>query len=257
MGGIALRNDDDGEQVENAIRITSVLLWVPHVVALVFTAAMGALSPSYVPIFATQLILVMGVTYYAAMKLPGDWLMGVAAAAGLLVELSGFGIGEDTSRYELPNNLWIMISAAHGLFGGILAKAKDIHDGRYVAGHTIAERLYLVVPFAIGLWFGYVMTHGWSGVWVVFMSIFFCQTAVGYCVVVLRVVKWAGVFDVDLIQLITRLFTSSFGAVLMTLVVTLFLVVYIALPFMQALWSLNALVSTVGIIVEVIVYDLA
>jgi hypothetical protein len=247
----------DSDAVAKAIRISALLMWLPHVAALIYTGAQGAVSATYAPFLGLQLLAAVGATYYSAVHLSGDYLMAISGLIGLLVEISGFGMGEDTSRYALPNNFWIAITAFHGLFAGILCKAKDIHDGRYYRGYSIAERLYVVFPFAIGLWFGYIVNHGWSGVWTVFISIFFCLTTVGYGVVAHRIMRWVGVFDADLIELITRLFTSSFGAVLFTLAGTLFAVVYLAVPFITALWSLNALISSVGIIVEVVVYDIA
>lgn len=62
---------------------------------------------------------------------------------------------------------------------------------------------------------------------------------------------------VDIIDLTSRLFTTSFGAVALGVVGLNIVVTSLAIPLLKALFSLNALVSTVGIVVELLVYELA
>lgn len=247
----------DSPQVAKAIRIASLLLWLPHVIPLLVTDFTFANS-NHLGLLI-KIGLATTVTSIVAAKLPGDWLMVIAFVVGILTELAGYGM-ESAVKGDagLDRRFWMVASAFHGLFAGILCKAKDIHDERYRPGYSIAERLYIVFPFTFGLWTGYVSVSGWSGVLVVFSSIFLCLATVGYGVVAQRLFRYyfAGQ-SIDLIDLITRMFTTSFGAVFSSLFIAIFLSVYLAIPFVSALLKLNALVSSIGIIVEIVVYDLA
>ncbi|CCW70427.1 unnamed protein product [Phytomonas sp. Hart1] len=63
--------------------------------------------------------------------------------------------------------------------------------------------------------------------------------------------------SLDIVEFISRLFTSSFGVVILVLVSVNVFVTSLAIPFLKALSSLNALVISVGIVVELIIYEIA
>lgn len=61
---------------------------------------------------------------------------------------------------------------------------------------------------------------------------------------------------IDFIELLSKLFTTSFGVVVLVVVSINIFLTSLAIPFIKALFQLNALVSSVGIIIELIVYDI-
>ena len=154
-------------------------------------------------------------------------------------------------------NVWFTACALHGLFAGILCKAKDIQDERYYEHYTVTERLYLVVPYTLGIWWAYVWIGGTAGLVAVFKSIFFCLALCGYGVLTHRILDWSGVYGMDLISLVNKVFTSSFGVIVSLGVGTFVVVSFLAMPFLTALLQLNGVVSVLGILVEIVVYDLA
>lgn len=237
------------------IQVSSLLLWVPHILALCYVSL--GLSFSHFVFLLVLIPVCVAITYFTSTRLDGDWLMALAACIGLLGELAGLGSTSIHNKYELSRNVWIAVSAAHGVAGGILSKAKDMEDGRYFSHHTIAERLYIVIPFTIGQWSGFILSNGWDGLFKAFSSIFLCLATVGYGVVGYRIASYFGATDGDIIHLVTKLFTTSFGAVFGGLVITVGFVIYLAIPFIDALLSMNAIVSSVGIVMELLLYDLA
>uniref|UniRef100_A0A146L5Y1 Uncharacterized protein n=1 Tax=Lygus hesperus TaxID=30085 RepID=A0A146L5Y1_LYGHE len=60
---------------------------------------------------------------------------------------------------------------------------------------------------------------------------------------------------IDIIELVFKLFTTSFGVVVFSVLALNIFLTTLAIPFIKALFSLNALVSSVGIIVEMLIYD--
>lgn len=252
------KNDPVEAQLESTIRITSVLLWVPQAVGLGWMA-LGQ-PPSAQVFLAVFALITIAVTHIVAVRCErGDWLTFIAWTVGLMSEVYGLGVSHegDNPRYAVGRMVWVFVAALHGLISGILSKAKDLHEGRYFKGYSLTERLYIVVPFTIGQWFGYVLMNGWSGIIAVFGSIFLCLSTVGYGVLAYKVLAYFGVFDGDLISLVSKMFTTSFGVVFASLAAFVSFVVYLAVPFFMTLLQLNALVSSVGILVERVVYDFA
>merc|ERR1712146_872100 len=127
--------------------------------------------------------------------------------------------------------------------------------GRYFEFHTMAERLYLVTPFTVGIWSAYLFMMGLEGFMSVISSVFFCLALVGYSVLGWRVLAWSGVLDMDLIEVVNHVFTTSFGVVFAGLVAAFVIVSYLAVPFATSLVQLNGVLSSLGILVEIVVYD--
>lgn len=252
--GTAPEAVSEGE-LRKTIQFASLLLWLPHILA----CAYGTLGLSFAhAMFVWGMIpVVIVATYFTGTRLDGDWLMALAATIGLCGEVFGLGSTSIHNTYELSRNIWIAVSAAHGVIGGILCKAKDMEDGRYFVHHTISERLYVVIPFTIGQWTGFILMNGWQGLFKAFSSIFLCLATVGYGVVTYRLASYFGVTEGDILLLVTKVFTTSFGAVFGGLAITVCFVIYLAIPFLDALLSMNAIVSSVGIVMEVLLYDLA
>ena len=90
-----------------------------------------------------------------------------------------------------------------------------------------------------------------------FSSIFLCLATVGYGVVGYRIASYFGATEGDILHLVSKIFTTSFGAVFGGLIITVGFVIYLAIPFVEALLSMNAIVSSVGIVMELLLYDLA
>lgn len=244
----------DMASVSRTIKITSLALWVPHILVLLWISTHHGAS-SMIATFIWG-VLTIPVTYFTAVRLDrGDFLMVIAWAIGLLSETHCFGMDQSTFQ-DVPRWVWIVVATLHGVIGGILTKAKDVEEGRYFAGHTIAERLYVVVPFTIGQWFGFVLTNGWSGVTAIFSTIFLCLSTVGYGVVTHKLIQYFNLTG-DIIGLVSRLFTTSFGVVFGSLALLGSFVFYLAIPFLKSLLSLNALVSSMGIVFEILLYEVA
>lgn len=246
-----------GESLESTLHITSVLLWLPHALSI-FWLSLHSETDSHVHTmhFFCLLFLAVCTNILSTRVQHGDWLMAFSFLVGLVSELQGLGTSSDPTMY-LSRRTWMVVSGFFGCVSGVLCKAKDLQEGRYFEGHAIGERLYMVMPFTIGLWTGYIVNNGWQGVFAVFSSIFVCLATVGYAVVIYRIMRYLGGFQGDLISLIDKIFTTSFGAVFSSMVIFVAFVVYLAVPFMSALLELNALVTAVGIITEVLVYDVA
>lgn len=62
---------------------------------------------------------------------------------------------------------------------------------------------------------------------------------------------------IDVIDLISKLFTTSFGVVVLGVVGVNIFMTSLCIPFLKALFKLNALVSGVGIVIELIMYEVA
>ncbi|KAK7198922.1 hypothetical protein NESM_000859000 [Novymonas esmeraldas] len=62
---------------------------------------------------------------------------------------------------------------------------------------------------------------------------------------------------VDVIELISKLFTTSFGVVVLVVLGLNVFMTSLCIPFLKALFKLNALVSGVGIVIELIMYEVA
>ncbi|GET85488.1 hypothetical protein, conserved [Leishmania tarentolae] len=62
---------------------------------------------------------------------------------------------------------------------------------------------------------------------------------------------------VDVMDLISKLFTTSFGVVVLVVLGLNLFMTSLCIPFLKALFKLNALVSGVGIVIELIMYEVA
>lgn len=242
----------DAASLENVVKITSLLLWVPHIAGLVYNSIDAPFSAQLSTVAFGAVVFAS--TVVAAQKANGEMLMLVMFFTGLASELLSMGATE-SHNYVVPRNGWVVISGIQGLIAGILCKAKDMIDGRYFEYHTIAERLYLVTPFTVGIWSAYIFLMGFSGFMQVISSVFFCLALVGYGVIAWRICAWSGVLDMDLIQVVNHIFTTSFGVVFIGFVLTFVCVSYLAVPFVQSLLQLNGVLSSMGILVEMLVYD--
>mmetsp|Transcript_29894 Transcript_29894/g.34558 ORF Transcript_29894/g.34558 Transcript_29894/m.34558 type:complete len:252 (+) Transcript_29894:147-902(+) len=245
----------NAESVARTIRVTSVALWIPHVLVLLYIAA--HLQDTHAMLMTSLYALVaIPVTYVVAVKFErGDCLMVLAWFIGLMSETRLFGFGPEILT-DVPRWVWIAVATMHGVVGGILTKAKDMEEGRYFPGHTIAERLYVVVPFTIGQWCGFVLVNGWAGIVTVFSTIFLCLSTVGYGVVTWKLLVYFNLSG-DIIGLVSRLFTTSFGVVFGSLMACSSFVIYLAIPFLSSLMRMNALVSSMGIVFEILLYEVA
>lgn len=159
---------------------------------------------------------------------------------------------------------------------------------RFVA---LGERLYIVVPFWTGQWFAFILRHGWRGVFIENCVLILTLGMIGYTMLSFKLLREkvyrtsgrttivryrrtvpisengndtsATVIEeeeettVDLIDLISKIFTTSFGAVGVAVVAVNVFITMLAIPFLKALVKLNALVSSVGILVELFVYEMA
>jgi hypothetical protein len=252
MQGMPHREKDAA--VSRTILATSLWLWMPHTAALLYVAHHDGGASLLSMLIWTACIV--GATVLTATKCErGDWLMVLSYAIGVVSESRFFSL-DPATYYSLPRWIWVMVSALHGLISGIMCKAKDMEEGRYYEGHTIAERLYLVLPFTLGEWTGFIITTGWSGVLLGMATIFLCLSTVGYGVFTYNIIRYFGISG-DLIGLVSRLFTTSFGVVFSSMVLFGAFVFYLAIPFVQSLMYLNALVGAIGIIMEISLYEIA
>ncbi|TPP43110.1 hypothetical protein CGC21_30040 [Leishmania donovani] len=157
---------------------------------------------------------------------------------------------------------------------------------------SLGDRLYMVVPFCTGQWFSFILHHGWRGIIVENGTILLSLSLVGYTMLsykflkrqVLRVsgrvtlsatarsrnqdaAEDANSADfpedvgevavVDVMDLISKLFTTSFGVVVLVVLGLNLFMTSLCIPFLKALFKLNALVSGVGIVIELIMYEVA
>jgi hypothetical protein len=243
-----------GRNWERIIKLCSVLLWSPYAVAMLVIAFSHEHGIGSLLLSLLWMIAIIAATYLTAAQERGDWLMLVGASVGLLSEISTFGISGKDPTAEVPRWVWLAASCLNGVFSGVLCKAKDVQEERYFPGYAIAERLYVVVPFTLGQWLGFVLINGWSGILTVFTTIMLCLSTVGYGVFSFKIMKYFGVSG-DLLELVEKMFSSSFGVVFCSFVAFGAFVFYLAVPFLTTLMALNALISGVGIAMEFIIYD--
>lgn len=248
-----------GRNWDSIIKICSVLLWSPYAIAMIIIAVWhlqaGTTNFGLLLISLSWMTVVIGATYLTAAQQRGDWLMLVGAIVGLLSEVTNFGVGGKDPTSEIPRWVWLAASFLNGAFSGVLCKAKDVQEERYFPGYAIAERLYVVVPFTLGQWVGFVLLNGWSGILSLFTTIVLSLSTVGYGVFTFKILKYFGVSG-DLLELVEKMFNSSFGVVFCGFIAFAAFVVYLAVPFLTTLMALNALITGVGIAMEFITYDI-
>ena len=248
--------ESDSPQVRRTIQIVSAILWVPYFVPVLYTVSQSTFT-TQLTVGAFSLAVVL-CTWLTAKFSSGDVLMVACALIGFFSEMLVIGEpGEGHESVKVSKNIWFISSAVHGLFAGILCKAKDIQDERFYETYTVTERLYLVIPYTVGIWTAYVWMKGIAGFVAVFKSIFFALSLCGYGVLGHRVLQWSGVYGMDLIGLVNHLFTTSFGVVFSSLAGVALVAIYLAAPFVSSLLQLNAVVSALGILIEIVIYDLA
>lgn len=246
----------DNPKVANAVRTMSLILWAPQILGMSFVLLQGDMSAARLIAMLVYMIVIIATTYFVATKRSGDLLMVVMWLVGISSEV--FNVGSTPSEIApLPRNYWIALFAVQGVFSGILCKAKDVYDERYVSGNSVVERLYLVTPFTVGQWTAYVLLNGWGGLLNVVSSIFLCLATVGYGAMIHKYLSRHGLYTADPAELISNVFTTSFGVVLTSLLLASFLIIYMAIPLISVLITMNAVVSSFGIIGELVMYDLA
>lgn len=205
----------------------------------------------YFVFFATSLGLI-------ADRFPGEFMLIAVFLIGLFNEL--FDVGMNKAAYAAVMNGfgWIFIAALLGFISGTFCKAKDIIDGRYRKEYSFTERLYLMVPYVVGVWVGHIVLAGWSGLWTVFSSIFFCEAVVGYGVLALKLLRQHG-FGIqgDLLSVFRTLANASFGKVFFFGGIFSLIFFYLLAP---SWWDLSqrlphTVLSSVCIITEVATYD--
>ncbi|KAF8280169.1 hypothetical protein TcYC6_0000810 [Trypanosoma cruzi] len=184
---------------------------------------------------------------------------GGGGGGGTIVHAGGSGGGGGgVEDHDSPRLLWIAVSMLQGIVGGILCKMKDIDEDRYYPTHAIGERLYVVVPFCTGQWLSFILQNGWRGIVVENLTILLSLAMVGYCVIGYKLLQeHTSLKKGDLIGFVEELLTTSFGVVFAVMLFGSIFVTLLAIPFLKSLFSLNALVSSAGIILEYIVYEVA
>ncbi|KEG06411.1 hypothetical protein DQ04_14061010 [Trypanosoma grayi] len=271
------------------LRVAAALLWVPHSLASLYVAATAATTSVFLYVLAFSLVAIALTYYLAAYKQCGDylmisaWVFGIvsdsawtviapntkpifqnvlsfssySSAAADAAAASASAAASSTHDYEIPRFLWIAVAILQGVVGGMLCKLKDIDEDRYYPAHSIGERLYVVVPFCTGQWLSFILQNGWRGIVVENLTIVLSLGMVGYCVISYKLLReHTSLARGDLIGFIAELLTTSFGVVFTALVLGSVFVTTLAIPFLKSLFSLNALVSSVGIVLELIVYEL-
>ncbi|ESL11723.1 hypothetical protein TRSC58_00520 [Trypanosoma rangeli SC58] len=274
------------------LRLAALLLWLPHWLAFMYVAATTATATATALLYALACSLAsIAVTYYIAVYTQcgeylviSAWLFGVLreevlsfvfpdtvaipqssrstflaypAVAGVMIVHTGGGgvVAEDRSGTGL---LWVVVSMLQGIIGGILCKMKDIDEDRYYPTHAIGERLYVVLPFCTGQWLSFILRNGWRGIVVENLTILLSLAMVGYCVIGYKLLKQhTSLRRGDLIGFVEELLTTPFGVVFAVILLGSIFVTLLAIPFLKSLFSLNALVSSMGIVLEFIVYEVA
>jgi hypothetical protein len=250
--------DRKDSRVAKASRISSICLWIPQLAALIYTCMINGNSYSVPGLILPVAVGLIGVTWAIGTKLRGDFLMLLCFFVGVGMQTFNFGCPTQDTCDIMPRQLWLAACICQGFFSGILCKIKDVQDGRHFEHYSIGERLYLVVPYALGECVAHVYIFGlWVGMKNVFTFILLSLATVGYLVMTHKVFAWSGVYTTDLIELLAKIFTTSFGAVFGVLVAVVGIVTYLAVPFVVNLLTLNALVSCWGIALEIIVYEVA
>lgn len=259
------------QRMYNTLRLSALLLWVPHTLASLYVLAtmQSATVSTFIYVLIFNLVAISLTYYVAVYKCYGDFLMIISWVLGVLNEFAWVAVFPDDDVAHVMRQqplvgssdlrlLWIVVSMLHGAIGGILCKMKDIDEDRYYPTHTIGERLYVVVPFCTGQWLSFILQNGWRGIVIENLTILLSLSMVGYCVVGYKLLqqhiqwkKW------DIIGIVEELFTTSFGVVFTVVVLSSIFVTLLAIPFLKSLFSLNVLVSSVGILLECVVYEVA
>ncbi|KAG8342336.1 hypothetical protein ERJ75_001402000 [Trypanosoma vivax] len=266
-------------------------LWLPHFAAAMYAATDVAETLRVL----TFHFLAITLTYYVAVQKSGDyllivsWVLGVmssstwgvpqsnqrvifhhgTSSAGPPIAAIDAGSADKGIASSLPSSLlllgtaesgprlsWIVVSMLHGTIGGFLCKLKDLQEDRYYPTHTVGERLYVTVPFCTGQWFYFVLYNGWWGFVVENITVLLVLAIVGYAVLSYKLFSTNNMLvRGDVVGFFHMLFTTSFGVVFAVVVTGNVIVTMLVIPFLKSLFSLNALVSSLGIVMEVIVYE--
>jgi len=242
----------------------SVSLWMPLLSVFVYTNFTSPVAFVHNAVSVAALgITVACLTVYITLKASGDWLIFTSFLAGFVGDHLGF---QDTctpqsveplnvSSRNQTRVMWLLGCLLFGMIAGVLSKAKDVADGRYSPRYFLSERLYIVAPFAIGEAVAHLWNCGWVAVLDVFVLNFLSLATVGFCLLVHRILQKAGVWNTDLIGAVMTLFQSSFGSVVGVVSVTLLSLFFVVIPMLQKLFEMNTLLSSFGIAMEIIFYD--
>jgi len=252
----------DKASAGRAVRYISTCLVLPFALANLYTIASRTQFVWTEFLHITVWACVVAATFFfVATRLSGEYLIMTLWLVGLINESGDIGYNHRRQHEgdRLTPLAWIFVAALNGLISGVLCKAKDIDDDHYTEDYNVSERLYLMVPYTVGVWTGHVVANGWIGLMHVFASVFFSLAAIGYGTLLHRFLKTRGVYSVnlDLIELVNQLFTASFGKVMVVSGAMALVIFYVVLPFALNLARQNTLVSAIGIIIEIVIYDLA
>lgn len=198
-----------------------------------------------------------------AKNLIGEFMIVAVFCLGVFNEVFDAGMNKAAYAAVMHGVGWIIVAAMLGAISGTFCKVKDILDGRFRKEYSFTERLYLMVPYVVGVWVGHIIVAGWGGLITVFASIFFLEAVVGYGVFALKLLRQqAGVEEGsnggDLLSLFRALANASFGKVLFGGVIFSIVFFYLLAPSWTTL-SLrlpHTVLSAVCIITEVAVYDM-
>ncbi|AAQ15740.1 uncharacterized protein TEOVI_000583700 [Trypanosoma equiperdum] len=171
---------------------------------------------------------------------------------GLMAAVSALSSTAEGSRL-----LWLGVSMLNGIIGGALCKLKDLDEDRYYPTLDLGARLYVVVPFCTGQWFYFLLRNGWRGILLENLTIIIVLAIVGYTVLTYKLLKkHTPLAHGDVIGCFCALLTTSFGVVFAAVLVGNIFFTVLVIPFLKSLFSLNALVSSLGIVMEIIVYEI-
>jgi hypothetical protein len=193
-------------------------------------------------------------------RFPGEMLIVAVFVIGLCNEVFDVGMNKAAYAAVMHGVAWILVAALLGAISGALCKAKDIIDGRFRKEYSFTERLYLMIPYVVGVWVGHIVMAGWGGLFTVFSSIFFLEAVVGYGLFALKLLRYQGLSSNgkgDLLSVFRTLANASFGKVLFGGLIFSFVFFYLLAPSWSSLSARlpHTLLSAVCIITEVTTYD--
>ena len=203
-------------------------------------------------------ILTASTLAFVADKFPGEVMIATIFMIGLLNEIFDLGMNKAAYAAVTQGVGWVFVALTLGAVSGAICKAKDIIDGRFRKEYSFTERLYLMIPYVVGVWVGHILVARWGGLLTVFSSIFFLEAVVGYGIVALKIFRQHGVGQQgDLLSVFRTLANASFGKVFAFGILFSLVFFYMLAPSWSDL-SLrlpHTLLSAVCIITEVAVYD--
>eukprot|EP00760_Papus_ankaliazontas_P035774 PhM_4_TR8016/c0_g2_i1/m.68395 len=248
--------------LRTAMCAAAVVNWLPPLVAYVITGG------THILFFTCAVAIVATLSVYISRTSNGDWLMLIAYILGILCDFYGFESQCSNTALTVPKTdeekavrqwnrmVWLVASLATGVISALFCKTKDVYDGRYRRSYFATERLYVSLPAVLGECTAHLLACGWRGFTDVFAVTFLMLATVGMCLLIYRVLAQYGVFTTDLVGAIIKLFTSSFALVLFVVCVTLIAANLVVIPLLNKLFEMNTLLSSFGVAMEVLFYDI-